>query len=778
MIPLLLCLHRSHDTRLVGLAVLVCVLGVYATYAIGNHAARSKARERRIWATVSVVTTGCTAWATHFILLLAFQPGVPAGFDPVMTLVSLLIAVSVIGVGVIIVVHERARSWRFLGGVTMGAGIASLHYVGQAAYVMQATTKWNVPLVVWSLLISMLLTGPSGILSGSRKRSHKLASAPLLLAAIAILHFSGMAAATLFFDPYRNLPAGLIKPSLLGPVVASAAVFALILASIGLRFELIAKTRQRKTRDRLRELANVALEGLLVCDCGVVMTVNKSFERLCGSEGAALKGRDTNSLLIDLNLSSMAEDEEYDAQLRVADGHLVPVRVLRRTVTAGARAQTVLAVRDQRERLRREEEREALLTDLRSALDKAEAANVAKSQFLANMSHEIRTPLNGVLGMAQALALDRLDSRQQEKVRTIQDAGRSLLVLLDDILDLSKIEAGHLKLEVAPFDFERMTRTACALFAETAKTKGLPVVFTTVGEVRGLWKGDENRCRQIVSILLANAIKFTVAGEVQVVLERAASGAIRLRVSDTGVGIDKADVPKLFSKFYQTDAKTTRRMGGAGLGLAICRELSQAMGGSISVDTDLGQGSTFKVELPLKFLMTGAAVMVTEASAHDAQMAVSGREVQPEAGMHVSDAAEAHAALRILAAEDNPTNQLVLRTLLQAFEATVLVVENGCAAVEAWKNGTFDLILMDIQMPEMDGVTATQRIRSLENHLGRARTPIIALTANVMKHQIQEYQLAGMDGHVAKPIQIERLGEALYEACEGAQIEIGKELAA
>ncbi|MHB8287053.1 MAG: sensor histidine kinase, partial [Caulobacteraceae bacterium] len=245
-------------------------------------------------------------------------------------------------------------------------------------------------------------------------------------------------------------------------------------------------------------------------------------------------------------------------------------------------------------------------------LAEAEAANAAKSQFLANMSHEIRTPLNGVLGMAQALALDSLAPSQHEKVQTIREAGRSLLFLLNDILDISKIDAGQFELEIAPFDFEQMTKTICAIFAETAKAKGLPVVFTTRGDALGLWEGDANRCRQIVSNLLSNAIKFTDAGEVNVELERSDQGGILLRVRDSGVGIEASDLPKLFSKFYQADATSTRRFGGTGLGLSICQELSQMMGGSVTAESAPGQGSTFTLELPLKYLGVGVEAIGTE----------------------------------------------------------------------------------------------------------------------------------------------------------------------
>jgi len=330
-------------------------------------------------------------------------------------------------------------------------------------------------------------------------------------------------------------------------------------------------------------------------------------------------------------------------------------------------------------------------------------------------------------------------------------------------LDLSKIEAGQFDLEIAPFDFEQMAKSVCAIFAETAKDKGLPVVFSTRMEAMGLWEGDANRCRQIVSNLLANAIKFTSAGEVRVELERSEAGGVRLHVCDTGVGIDEADLPKLFEKFYQADASETRRFGGSGLGLSICQELTHLMGGTVTVESFVGSGSIFTVDLPLKFL--GASTSEDAGKELDARLGKDGGAFTPAMSRDKETAhPESANALRVLAAEDNPTNQLVLRSLLEAFDVDVVVVENGRLAVEAWEAGEFDLILMDIQMPELDGVTATRRIRALEEERGRTRIPIVALTANIMTHQVEEYQSAGMDGLVAKPIQIQELGEALYSA--------------
>ena len=397
-------------------------------------------------------------------------------------------------------------------------------------------------------------------------------------------------------------------------------------------------------------------------------------------------------------------------------------------------------------------------------LAQAEATNLAKSQFLANMSHEIRTPLNGILGMAQALAFDSLAPNQHEKVLAIRDAGGALLILLNDILDLSRIEAGQLELEAKPFDFEQMVKATCAIFAETAKAKDLPVTFVTEVDVSGQWEGDVNRCRQIVSNLLDNAIKFTEAGEVRVLLTCGEEGSICLRVVDSGAGIAQAELPNLFSKFYQIDASTTRKRGGVGLGLSICSQLVRMMDGTISVESALGEGSTFYVSLPLKRVIAAAvpgADLGPSPYFHGDTGLLLATEQLPDDEFAPAESAD---PLRILAAEDNPTNQLILKTLLQVLNVSVQVVDDGRLAVEAWECDVFDLILMDIQMPNMDGVTATQRIRILERELGRTRTPIIAVTANVMPHQLDEYRHAGIDGYVAKPIDLEALCEAINNA--------------
>jgi signal transduction histidine kinase/ActR/RegA family two-component response regulator len=386
------------------------------------------------------------------------------------------------------------------------------------------------------------------------------------------------------------------------------------------------------------------------------------------------------------------------------------------------------------------------LEDLMEARDAANAANIAKSQFLANMSHEIRTPLNGVLAMAEVMDRSELSGVQRERLSVVRQSGEQLLAVLNDVLDLSKIEAGKLELVDQDFDIERVAGSVLDGFSALAAEKGLAFDVEVAPEARGAWRGDADRLRQIVANLVSNAVKFTAKGEVAARFEAADAGGLRLSVTDTGIGIPQDKILTLFEKFTQADSSTTRQYGGTGLGLAICRELAQLMGGQVSVLSDEGRGSTFIVELPFT-RGSDLAALEAPAPAPDVQ---SG-------------------SVRVLAAEDNLVNQKVLKAIVEPMDVELTLVGDGRAAVDAWRTGAFDVILMDIQMPVMDGITAAKAIRSAEQADRRARTPILALTANALVHQVEEYLAAGMDGHVAKPIEISKLYDAMNRALSDAQ---------
>jgi signal transduction histidine kinase/ActR/RegA family two-component response regulator len=397
------------------------------------------------------------------------------------------------------------------------------------------------------------------------------------------------------------------------------------------------------------------------------------------------------------------------------------------------------------------------MAELVKARDDANAANVLKSHFLANMSHEIRTPLNGVLAMTEVMAMGELNAAQRERLSVIRESGGLLLSVLNDVLDLSKIEAGRLDLVERDFDLASLALSIRESFATQARQKSLDFGVFVAPEALGSWRGDADRLRQILGNLVSNALKFTLEGSVSVRFASSDDGAgLRVDVVDTGIGIDAETLPRLFHKFVQADSSTTRRFGGSGLGLSICNELATLMGGGVHVQSREGQGSTFTVVVTMP---------------------------RGEAPVHAPVEAapppiESERRLRVLAADDNPTNQKVIAAVLAPLGAEVELVADGVACVEAWKRGGFDIVLMDIHMPVMDGVEAARTIRALEVSESRKRIPIVAVTANALAHQVEGYLAAGMDGHVAKPIEVTKLYDAIETAVAAARRDGSKVAAA
>ena len=380
-----------------------------------------------------------------------------------------------------------------------------------------------------------------------------------------------------------------------------------------------------------------------------------------------------------------------------------------------------------------------MMVDLEAARAAAEAGSRAKSDFLATMSHEIRTPMNGVLGMADLLLTTPLNAEQKSFVSTLQSSGRALLAIINDILDFSKIEAGRMTLETIDFNPALLIGEVCDLLRSRAENKGLLMELDCPADLPACLQGDAMRIRQVLVNLLGNAIKFTSVGriDIEITWRPAEEGhvLVRLSVRDTGIGIAPEAQSRLFADFSQVDASTTRRFGGTGLGLIISKRLVEAMQGRIGVISALDEGACFWFELALP---VGTASQVASLRRDEHEITKAG-----------SDGVQFHG--RVLLVEDNLVNMQVARQMLLRLGVEVVGAENGRIGVERFAAGHFDLVLMDMQMPEMDGIEATQTIRAMQTEAGGVATPIVALTANVQAEDRERCFAAGMNDFVAKP---------------------------
>jgi two-component system sensor histidine kinase/response regulator len=755
----------SYDHRLVALSVFIAILASYAALDLAARVTSARGAARYLWLSGGATAMGIGIWSMHYVGMLAFRLPIPVQYDWPTVLLSLLAAIFASAVALFVVSRKKMGSLRALVGcVMMGGGIAGMHYIGMAAMRLPAMCHYSAAIVALSVVLAFVISLVALWLTFYFRGEttswgwRKTLSALVMGAAIPVMHYTGMAAASFTPSPlvHEDLSHALSISSL---GVASVIVVTFMVLGLSILTSLVDRRFSahalglESSERRHHQILESALDAFVEMDSsGLITDWNAQAEATFGWLRSEAIGRVLSQVIIPerfreghaqglRHFLASGEGPLLSKRIEVValhrEGREFPVELTISAISSGGARRFAAFVRDITERKRSEQE-------LLAAKESAEAANEAKSMFLTTMSHEIRTPMNGILGMTELVLDTELSVEQRESLGLVRLSAESLLLIINDLLDFSKIEAGKMEIESIAFDLRESLGETMKALSFRAHQKGLELVYEVQPGVPEALLGDPGRIRQILINLIGNAIKFTERGEIFVGVDERSKGpsttALHFAIRDTGVGIPAELQTKIFEAFSQADGSMARKYGGTGLGLTICVRLVEMMGGRIWVESRLGQGSTFHFTLELAVQETPSARPIP---------------LQPE---QLRD-------LPTLIVDDNFTNRRVLHGMLTRWGMCPTSVEGGRAALQALEiakstGHPFPLILLDGQMPEMDGFALAERIQKDPSLL--AATIMMLTSAGHLGDAARCLEL-GISAYLVKPI---RQTELLDGICQ------------
>jgi len=738
-----------YDVSMVILSLAIAIGASYMALVLAAAARRSSTRfMERLHLISGATSLGFGIWSMHFIGMLAFEMPTHVQYHPGITALSVVPSLLASWVTLSLLARNELNTARLIGGgITLGAGIGAMHYLGMAAMQIGPVLRYNPEWFALSILVAVLLGTLAlwigfGLRHQKLLRSHqrRVLAGTIMGLAIAGMHYTAMEAARFIGQPDPDFLPGSDRHAILALAIAFITI-SLSLMSAGVnavaRYRALMR-RSQKSASELQTIVDAAVDGIVkISEKGIILSFNDSAERIFGYCADEVLGQNVKMLMP--NPHQDAHDGYLKNYIRTGEGQIIgqgrevwalhkhghqfPIRLAIGESRLGGTSTFVGFITDISQRHRME-------TDLRQAKEEAEQATEAKSAFLANMSHEIRTPMNAIIGFTDLVLDSPLNEPQARHLGIVKSSARSLLTLLNDILDTAKLDGGHTELENRDFSLREVCNQIVASQSLHAARKNLYLKLDYRAD--DYFKGDPLRIQQVVLNLVSNAVKFTREGGVTVHIQQPEPESVVILVQDTGIGIPADRIDRIFEPFTQADSSMTRRFGGTGLGTTIARQLTELMGGQISVTSTPGQGSTFRIHLPLQ-----AGQAVTED--------------------HTSEQETELPPLTILVADDVTQNLELLRSLLGQRGHTVITAKDGQDALSKFSARAFDIVLMDVQMPEMNGHEATRALRRLEAERGQSSTPVIALTASVLEEDRLEAREAGMDGFAIKPIDLPEL---------------------